>query len=279
MKIPKRNRIPFFILFLIHIFLMGLTFYRNKNRKETFILLVSTMGFAYLFEYFVLNLFNAYIYKPKVLKKPILDNVFGAVLSQAIFIPFTAVFLTLSKSGWVAKIFSSIYFSLIEMLFLWLRVYKHNWWKTIYTFILLPFYFKWCDFWYSCLRKKNQLVQFASFFLLIMVTETNLFFMLAIIRKFRFGMGRYHSWREHFILSPLYSITISAFTAISLKNHNNVSTKLKVIILGTGLNYFFQRIKLLKNKLRFFEYLLIRIVMVYVYGQYREWVYGERDGG
>ncbi|EKN65326.1 hypothetical protein BABA_21061 [Neobacillus bataviensis LMG 21833] len=279
MKILKRNSVPFFILFLIHTFLLGFTFYRNKNRKDILVLLVSNMGFAYLFEYFVFNLFNSYVYKPKIVKKSFFDNVFGAVLSQAIFVPFTAVFLTLSKSGWVVKISGSIYFSLIELLFLRLGVYKHNWWKTIYTLILLPFYFKWSDYWYSCIGKKNQIVQFASYFLLIMVTETNLFFVLAIMRKFRFGMGRYHSWTEHFILSPLYSITLSVFTAITMKKQNDVAAKLKVIVLAIGLNYFFQKIKLLKNKLRDIEYLLIRIVMVFVYGQYREWVYGERDKG
>ncbi|MFJ7725810.1 hypothetical protein ACIQXV_06540 [Neobacillus sp. NPDC097160] len=278
MRRIKRNSFPFLILFLIHTFFLGLTFYRIKNRKNIFVLLVSNMGFAYLFEYFVLNLFKAYVYKPNALKNRFLDNIFGAVLSQAIFIPFTAVFLTISKSGWPAKIFGSIYFSLIELLFLRLRVFKHVWWKTVYTLLLLPLYFKWSDSWYHYFVKKNSIVRFVSFFLMVMVTETNLFLLLAIFRKFRFGMGRYHSWREHFILSPLYSITLSFFTAYSLKKDNDLGAKLRVILFSTCLNYLFERIKLLKNNLQFIEYLLVRIVMVSVYGKYREWVYGEREG-
>jgi hypothetical protein len=274
MRIKNRNSIPFLILFFIHSFLIVLTFYRNKNKKNIFTLLVSNMGFAYLFEFFVLNLFKAYKYKPKVLKNRSLDNVFGAFLSQAIFIPFTAVFLTISKSGWPFKILGGIYFSLIEILFLWLGVYKHNWWKTVYTLILIPFYFNWSDVWYKFIGKKNELVQFVSFFLMIMVTETNLFLVLAILRKVRFGFGKYYGWTEHFILSPLYSITFSFFTAFSLKKNNNTDIKVWIIVFATCLNQFFLRIKLLKNKLQFIQYILIRIAMVCVYGQYREWVYG-----
>jgi len=277
MRRINRNSFPFIILFLIHTFLLGLTFYKNKNRKNIFVLLVSNMGFAYLLEYIVLNLFKGYTYKPKVLKNRFLDNIFGAALSQAIFIPFTAVFLTIFKLGWPAKIFGSIYFSLIELLFLRLRVYKHTWWKTGYTLILMPLYFRLSDSWYNNIVKKNSIVRFVSFFLMVMVTETNLFLLLAIFRKFRFGMGRYHSWKEHFILSPLYSITLSLFTAFSLKKHNDIGAKLRVILLAACLNYFFERIKLLKNKLQFIEYLLVRIIMVFIYGQYRVWVYGERD--
>lgn len=273
----NRNSFPFIILFLIHTFLLGLTFYKNKNRKNIFVLLVSNMGFAYLLEYIVLNLFKAYTYKPKVLKNHFLDNIFGAVLSQAIFIPFSAVFLTISKLGWSAKIIGSIYFSLIEHLFLRLRIYQHSWWKTGYTLILLPFYFRLSDSWYNYIVKNNSIVRFVSFFLMVMVTETNLFLCLAIFRKFRFGLGRYHSWKEHFILSPLYSITLSLFTAFLLKKRNDVVAKLSLILFAVCLNYFFQRIKLLKNKLKFIEYLIVRIIMVFIYGKYRVWVYGVRD--
>jgi len=276
MRRNNRNSLPFIILFFIHTFLLGFTFYKNKNKKNIFVLLVANMGFAYLLEYFVLNLFKAYTYKPKVLKNHFLDNVFGAVLSQAIFIPFTAVFLTIFKSGWTAKVIGSIYFSFIELLFLQLRVYNHTWWKTVYTFTLLPFYFKWSDSWYNNIMKENSIVRFVSYFLMVMVTETNLLLILAIFRKFRFGIGRIHSWREHFILSPLYTITLSIFTSFSLKKDNNMGAKLRVILFAACLQYFFERKKLIKNNLQFIEFLLVRIVMVFIYGKYRKWVYGEK---
>jgi hypothetical protein len=83
----NRNTIAFFFLFIIHSVLLGFSFYKSKNRKLLFVLLSANMGFAYLLEYIVLNLFKGYRYKPKIMKKQIFDNIFGAILSQGVFLP------------------------------------------------------------------------------------------------------------------------------------------------------------------------------------------------
>ncbi|MGG3468938.1 hypothetical protein ABES02_15825 [Neobacillus pocheonensis] len=273
MKKLKRNSLPFFILLLIHTCLLGFTIQKSKNRKKIFVLLFANMGFAYLFEYFIFNLFKAYSYKPKIVTKRIFDNIFGAFLSQAIYVPFTAVFLTRKKCGWGSKIASGIYFYLVEKVFLNLGIFKLSGWKSIYTLILLPFYFKLSDFWFASLNKKTSIVRFLSLFFMIMVTETNLFLILAFLRRLRMGRGRYHSWREHFILSPLYTILISLFTAIILRKRNVFGVKLGVVLFAAFLNKLFVKLKILKNTLHPIAYYAIRSIMIFVYGQYREWVY------
>ncbi|MGG1679122.1 hypothetical protein ACIFOT_25865 [Neobacillus sp. NRS-1170] len=277
MKNRRRNRVPFILLFLIHTFLLGLSIQRSKSWKKLLVLLFSNMGFSYLFEYFIFNLFKAYSYQPKILKKKLFDNIFGAFLSQAIYVPFTAVFLTEKKSGWGSKIGAGGYFYLVEKIFLSLGIFKLAGWKTIYTFILLPFYFKLSDFWFASLNKKNSITRFISLFFMIMVTETNLLLVLTFLRRYRFGIGKYHSWREHFIMSPLYTILLSLFTAFSLRKKNNLGVKLGLVLFSASLNKFFTKIKLLKNNLHPTAYLGKRILMIFIYGWYREWVY--KDGG
>lgn len=280
MKLTRKIKginLPFLLLCVIHSCLLGITFYKNKNRKNIFILLMSNIGFAYLFEYFVFNLLKAYKYKPNIIRNNFFDSVFGAVLSQAIFVPFTSVFLSTSNSGWFKKSLAGMYFAIIELIFLRLGVYKHNGWKTIYTLILIPLYFKWSDIWYFLLEKKNKMIRFISFFLMIMVTETNLFLLLALFRKLRFGIGRYHSWREHFIISPLYSISMSLFTAFTLKKHNTLMAKIRVILFTMILKQFFVKSGILKNNLRFLVFLFKRVIMVSIYGQYRNWVYEDLE--
>lgn len=269
----KGMNLPFLILCVIHSCLLGITIYKSKNKKNVFILLMSNIGFAYLFEYFVFNIFKAYKYKPNIIRNNFFDSVFGAVLSQAIFVPFTSVFLTASNAGWIKKIIAGVYFSVIELIFLRLGVYKHTGWKTVYTLLLIPLYFKWSDIWNLLIVKKNEIVRFISFFLMIMVTETNLFLLLALFRKIRFGMGRYHSWNEHFIISPLYSISMSLFTAFSLKKNNTISSRLLAILFTVVLNKFFVKVRILKNNLRFWELIVKRLIMVSIYGQYRKWIY------
>jgi hypothetical protein len=274
MKNPKRNKIPFIVLFLIHTSLLGYSFYKSKNKKQLFSLLMSNTGLAYLLEFFVLNLFNAYKYKPRVMKNNFFDNILGAILSQAIFVPFTAVFSTAFKLGWVWKLLGGIYFSLIELVFLRLKVYKHNWWRTLYTLILIPIYFKISDWWNFLLIKKNPFIRFISLFLTIMVTEANLLFLFASTRKIRFGFGRYHSWTEHFIIVPLYAISLSLFSTLSFLKQNDWSAKLRVLLMIFGLDWFFKKKKLLKENLHGVDYVVIRILTVLLYGQFRDWVYG-----
>ncbi|MFP7299424.1 hypothetical protein [Neobacillus niacini] len=275
MKNPKNNKVPFIILFLIHTILLGSAFYKYKKKKHLFTLLMANIGLAYLLEFFVLNLFKAYKYKPRVLKNNFFDNIFGAILSQAIFVPFTAVFITAFKLGGGWKVLGGVYFTLVEILFLRLKVYKHYWWKTVYTLVLIPIYFYISDLWNFFLSKRNHLIRFISLFLMIMVTEANLLFLFASSRKIRFGFGRYHSWTEHFIVVPIYAISISFFSTLSFLKENNWSAKRRVLVMYIGLDFIFKKLRIAKERFHIADYYLIRILMIFLYGKYRDWVYGE----
>lgn len=275
MKKTTRNRMPFFILFVLHSCLLGFSFYKSKKKKTLFTLLMSNIGFAYLLEYFVLNLFKAYSYRPKVMKTKFFDNVFGAILSQAIFVPFTAVFLTVTKWGWKAILFSAIYFSLVEKLFLKLGVFRHRWWKIYFTLFLMPLYFKLSDWWYNKLSNGDKGIKFVSLFFMIMVTEANLLFVLAIKRMFRFGVGKYHSWTEHFKIVPFFSIPIAIISTLILVKQNNYSGKIAVFLFSFGWYQVFLKMKLLKSNVKGLVFLIIRIFITLLYGKYHEWVYNE----
>lgn len=213
----KTNRIPFIILIIIHTSMLTYTFYKNKDRKRLFVLLMSNIAFAYLFEYIILILFQAYRYKPYFFKNKHLDNTLGAVLSQFIYVPFTAVFITAFQYGWKVKLFFVAYFFAIEKLFIKMRIFKTNWWKTIYTAISIPIFFIISNFWYKYLKRGTPSVLYVSLFNLLIVVCSNVLYALAILKKLRFGLGSFRSWREHFILVTLYTITCSILTTLSLK--------------------------------------------------------------
>ncbi|SEM12646.1 hypothetical protein SAMN05192533_101114 [Mesobacillus persicus] len=218
MRRPKKyNKYPYLILLFIHTSLLVFSFYKNKDRKRLFLLLSSNIGLAYLFDYFVVNLFKAYSYRPSIFRNKQLDEITGAIFSQAIFVPFTALFITSFHLDWKFKLGASLYFSIIEKLFVKMGVYTHHWWKTSYTTLLIPIYFLISDKWYQYLKQGHPAVLFASKFHLILITCVNLLFVRAVRRKIRFGFGSFHSWREHFIIGPLYSIVLSFFTAKAMK--------------------------------------------------------------
>lgn len=273
MKRKKYNKYPFILLFVIHISLLLFTFIRKREKKQLFVLLLTNMGFAYLFEYVILNIFQSYKYKPKIIKSRYLDNIFGAILSQAVYIPFTSIFITGFNLGWKVKAFFVIYFNLIERLFIKLKVYQTNWWRPYFTTMLLPIYFTLSDKWYEHLKKGTPFVLLISHFFSIMVTGVNIIYFVALTGYFRFGRGLFHTWKEHFIIAPLYTITLSIFTTWSLQRTGWLG-QARTLLFAICLDWLLYRSGTVKIKIRIpYLNVLIHILMIFLSNQYNKLIY------
>lgn len=273
MRRKKHNKYPFILLLIVHISLLLFTFIRKKEKKSLFVLLLSNMGFAYLFEYVILNIFQSYRYKPKIIKSRYLDNIFGAILSQAVYIPFTSIFITGFNLGWKVKAFFIVYFNLVERLFIKLKVYKTNWWRPYFTTLLLPIYFTLSDRWYKHLQKGTPLVLLISHFFSIMVTGVNIIYFAALTCNFRFGRGIFHTWREHFIIAPLYSIGLSLFTTWSIRKDGWLG-KARALIFALCLDWFFYRSGRAKISFRIpYLNVLTHILMIFIANQFKKLIY------
>ncbi|TXC86040.1 hypothetical protein FS935_18495 [Metabacillus litoralis] len=254
-NILNQNSIPFFILMIIHLGMIVNLMIKKKGKIYWFVLL-SNIGFAYVFEFIVLNIFQAYKYKPAILKKSALDNIFGAILSQALFIPITATFLTATSVNWFGKLAFTIYFYLIEHLFIKLKVYKLYWWRPRYTFLLLPVAFTISDLMKSALEKNKKWAGNVVHYLSLVVVSITILFVPATMRKIRYGIGFYHSWKEHFILAPLYSFYIS-FVVFMNSEKSGMVQKFKTLLILCFTDYLLCYMKILKTNL---QHILIRIL-------------------
>ncbi|MCM3668568.1 hypothetical protein M3181_06075 [Mesobacillus maritimus] len=243
------NKYPYIVLLVIHTIMLLIAFSKTGNRRNTLMLLSSNIALGYYFEYFVVNLFRGYVYKPAVFKNKQFDQIFGAILSQAMFVPFTAVFITIFQLNWKLKWLFSFYFFFIENLFVHLRVYTHNWWRSTYTFLLLPFYFWISDKWYQKLQKGSPLILFFSFYNIILITCVNLLFFRAIRGNVRFGYGKHHTWREHFIIGPLYSIVLTILTAWKMKRNTDFKTWREILWFRVACDFLFIKLKWMKGNL------------------------------
>ncbi len=215
-RLFNKNSIPFFILTLFH-FGIVLLMLKKRKKKGFWGLLFTNIGFAYLFEYPTFNLFHGYRYIPHILKKRPFDNVFGAILSQGIYVPIVATFLTIFQKNWRWKISFSFFYFLIEHLFLRIKIYKVYWWKPRYTLIFISLYFFVSDFIYKMLAAPKKWAYVLANFQATQVTWVNIMFVYALFRQIRFGRGRYHTWTEHFNLIPLYSLVLSLIASITSK--------------------------------------------------------------
>lgn len=273
MSRKRNNKYPFIILLVIHTSLLLFTFLKKKDRKSLAVLLFSNMGFAYLFEFIVLNIFQAYNYKPRILKKRYQDNILGAILSQAVYIPFAALFITAFQLKWKGKVFFVTYFYIVERTFEKLRVYKTIWWRPLITTILLPVYFSLSDYWYKHLRNGTRFVLLSSLFLAIMGTGVNILFLGAVFRNFRFGRGLIHSWKEHFIIAPLYCISLSLFTTWSIQREGWLG-KARALLFALGVDWILYRRGIVKINFKIpFLNVLTHVLMIFLSKYYSKLIF------
>lgn len=210
----NKNSIPFLLLTIIPLGMI-LILFKRKKQKDVWILLLSNIGFAYIFEYPTLNLFHGYRYKPKMMRRNVFDSILGAIFSQAFYVPVTATFLTLLKKNWKWKIIFSLFYYCIEKLFLRLNIYKVNWWRPIYTLVLLNVYFYISDGFYHALSDKKRWAMRIAHYFAIEVVWITIMYISAANRLIRFGHGFIHTWTEHFKIIPLYSLILSLIAAVT----------------------------------------------------------------
>ncbi|MBU9712010.1 hypothetical protein [Evansella tamaricis] len=173
-------------------------------------LLFSNMGFALIFYYLVVSFLKGYTYRPKIIKNKYLDNVLGATLSQAVYVPFTAVFITAFKLGWKVKILFTFYFAFVERVFIKYGLFQKKWWKTGFTVILIPVYFFISDIRWKWLEKGIPFMKTFCLFNMIHLTWINGLYLLEVLRELRFGFGKNNKWNEQIKIVPFYVIVLSA---------------------------------------------------------------------
>jgi hypothetical protein len=246
LKRINKNSIPFILLSFIQIALFIFAL-QKKRERETITLLLSNVAFAYIFEYVVFNVLQSYRYNPKILKKRQLDNALGALLSQAIYIPITGTVLSVFRLGWSAKLSAIIYFHSIELYFLKINNYRLHWWKPLYTSLLLPVFFAWSDYWNKNLHQKNKLFLWFSTYLSLGVITKTLLFVVDIFKKPKIGIGMVHTWREHFLISPLYMFICSGVALLPAVK-NRTSSKAASMMIMTFINLLLLRMKIINSK-------------------------------
>lgn len=92
------------------------------------------VGVSYLIEGVIYVFLESYQYYPHLLQyDPYYDSNMGAIASNFLALPISAVFLAVFRKNWIWIIFFIVIFAGIEWLFLKLHIYKHNWWKIEFT--------------------------------------------------------------------------------------------------------------------------------------------------
>lgn len=244
----NQNSKYYLVLIVSHLFLLLYVLYKKKERKTIFFTFLSIAGLAFYFEY-PLYILKAYKYKTNLLKNKEKDNSFGSVLSQGLFVPTIAIFISSFQLGWKIKFLFAMYFMLIERMFIKINIFQNRWWHTIYTMLSIFTYFFISDVWYKELKKGNKFIlkmtQYNTFHIIYM----NLLFLLSVLKKFRFKPVRFtlQPWYHHYSFIKVY-ITFETFLTMLFSEQKNNMLKIIPIISILIMDSFLIKWKYLKIK-------------------------------
>jgi hypothetical protein len=119
-------------LIIISLILLAVSLVHKRDWK-LLVLQINVAAIIHPFEIIIFVLMNAYQYFPGILSDPKVDNYLGSYISNLLIVPASAVIinafsLSLGYILGIAGLFAGI-----DWYFTVLGIYKHLWWKSIYT--------------------------------------------------------------------------------------------------------------------------------------------------
>ncbi len=129
------NTIWYLLLLATSIVVIVITAIKSPNRKFTAVFTLAVLGFTYWIEVVLLLMLDAYTYYPMLTPwDSFQDAVLGNVFSQVSVSTTAVLYCVLNLRGVFIFVFAVIYY-LIDVLFVTLGIYVHNWYRSIYTLI------------------------------------------------------------------------------------------------------------------------------------------------
>lgn len=168
----------YYALIIISLVLLaGSLIYRRDWRL--LVLQVNIAGIIHPFEITVLVLMNGYCYLPGILSDSKLDNYLGSYVSNSFIVPASAVIINAFSLSWGPALTIATIFTGVDWYFTTLGIYKHFWWKSIYTGIGLSILYALSRRIWSGLQEQQPLLIFRL--LVIYLTYTPIYNLIIFI--------------------------------------------------------------------------------------------------
>ncbi|AGX05058.1 hypothetical protein B14911_23172 [Bacillus sp. NRRL B-14911] len=204
----------FIALVFFSIILIIISF--RKEIRVSLPLYFFVMGLSFILEYIVFILGKAYTYRPTVFEEKWFDEVFGASISQALFIPAVLTAVSIYRIGylWRLAVIAGIF--LVESFFLKEGVYEQHWWRSWYTSAILFAAMFVTDIWRDSLRKPSPFVRFVTIYMAITtIIQAAVFYTVIFFRIHTYNAGFFESHdRDQLAFSTLIWLIYSLILAV-----------------------------------------------------------------
>ncbi len=161
--------------------------YHSENRCRTFAFYLTLVGIPLCFETFILIFLDAYAYYPKIIRNPELDP-FNDELAGNLFSQFgvasSALLLAVRRKPLYWNIIVAVIYSMVEVLFEYLGIYHHHWWRTWMTFVALILFFAIAKWMYAHLVRGVRSLYLAGYILLGLFPLCTILFIWGVLDLF-----------------------------------------------------------------------------------------------
>lgn len=206
------NSFWYILLCILSLILFTYTLWHRWDKKLIAIYFFIA-GVTYFLEYFVVVIFEGYVYRPMILEDKYFDNVLGAIASDGFVIPMTAVYVAAYKLNFKIRLGIVLFITLIEVFFVRFNLYEHYWWKYLYTILGGTFIYFLAQKWYSKLNSPiSHFTRYITlFFADIAIQASTVFILASIFNMFFYNIDWYaNPSRGHIAFATLYIIFISS---------------------------------------------------------------------
>ncbi len=205
------NTVWYIALAVLCVAIVAFTLAKSKDRKKTLAFFFAVLGLTYLIEVFLLIVTDAYAYYPKIASDSFHESLIGNFFSQYSVSASAVLIAVLGLNAFWQLGFSVAYF-LVDVLFVRLQIYSHNWYQSWYTLIGFFVYSwiikKWYGKMFSHPSKPMYIatLALASFSLGGNVIGTTLNFLE--IRRFALGLYE-QATKDHTATGVIYGLLIT----------------------------------------------------------------------
>lgn len=160
----------FYSVTIIGVVMNVFTIFNKKNISTISLVFFLMMSFLTVGEFFILTVFDGYTYKPELFTDSFANNLVGYILGNwFLWTGVSNLVVNFSLGNrWIFLL--SVFFMLIETLFLNLGIYEQHWWRTYMTGIIVILGLNLIKVWVSKLKEKPyKFLRYMTFYLLALL--------------------------------------------------------------------------------------------------------------
>ncbi|MGE5675419.1 MAG: hypothetical protein ACM3XM_16335 [Mycobacterium leprae] len=234
-------------------------------------------GITFIAEYVVFTLLHSYEYMPHILDRNYFDDVMGAFFSDAFVIPMTGSVVAAFQLRFRSICLVAVIIGLIEELFLTLGLYRHIWWRTLFTVVGAVLWFVVAKRLYPLLHRRMPgllhalLIYLASTF----VHASIVFFVVALFGAYRYQVGWFQDQtRGHVAFATTYILGWGLIFTPLVVFRLRWGWRILVLLLTLPADWLLWRSGILHLTPRWslFHFLVMRLAVLFVLDAYNRFI-------